>query len=340
MRPTLAVPLDGSATAYHRIMQPFYHLFERGKPVQFLGDSDEQPGQYAWADILYIQCLYAPGAYQFYSEQKELGKKIICDFDDDYFNIPEDSPEQTEIIDHQTGEAHQFSPELRTLWVKLFLDMVDTLVVTTPELKELYQPFTKNDVRVIPNCVAPDMARDIPKKSHDAVRLLWSGSSSHLPDLNLIKEPLKILQDELGDKIEIFFQGPLVFDDIFPNLSFTALPAVPYGQYLNTIQDIDADIALMPIKNNAFNAGKSNLKYQQMSLLEMATVASNFGPYKCIESGVNGFLAANPNEWVSHIKTLVNDAELRRTMTDNAINYIKDNHMIADNLCMWESLLL
>jgi glycosyltransferase involved in cell wall biosynthesis len=339
MKPTLAVPLDGSATAYHRIMQPLHALLLKGKPVQFLGETHIQPSQYEWADILYVQCLYAPGAYQFYFEQRELGKRIICDFDDDYFNIPEDSPEQTEIIDHVTGETLQFSAEMRTVWVKLFLSLLDVLVVTTEELRNLYQPFTKKVV-VIPNCVSEDMARDVPKKPHDKVRILWTGSSSHLPDLALIKKPLQRVRDQIGDKVEIHFQGPLNFESVFPDIPHIAHPVTDYGDYLNVIQGIDADIALMPLVSNKFNAAKSNLKYCQMSLLDMATVASNHGPYKSISHGENGMLVSTEDEWVESVIQLVEDSEKRQNLAKAAADFVRAEHLLKKYLPRWEFLLI
>ena len=75
----LGAPLDSNATSYHRVVQPLYMLSQRGYPVQFLKEQEKQIEQYEWADVLYIQCLYAPDAYQFYAGWKSKGKKIVLD---------------------------------------------------------------------------------------------------------------------------------------------------------------------------------------------------------------------------------------------------------------------
>lgn len=334
----LGVPIDSSATAYHRVVQPLQALKSAGHSVDFLGDPEIQAAQYAEADLHYVQCLYAPGAYQFYAQQKELGKKLIVDFDDDYFNIPPDSPEQTEIIDAQTGEIHIFSPELRILWVKLFLSLADVLVVTTPALARLYRPFAKKIV-VIPNCIVPEMARDVPKSVSEKVRILWTGSASHLPDLEILRQPLTRLVESHGDRIELHFQGPLPFREIFPNLPFQDHPGVSFADYLNTIQAIDADVCLLPLKPNQFNEGKSNLKFLQMTLLEAACVASNFGPYQCITHGLEGLLSDNENEWYSNLVLLVEDAVLRSKLVKRAREFAYQLYSLDHNLPKWANLI-
>jgi len=337
----LAVPIDSSATAYHRIMQPAYWLQKVNPdfPVQFLsGDKEAQLKQYEWCEAIFIQCLYTPGAFKFYAEQKRQGKRIVLDFDDDYINIPDDAPDQTEVIDHETGETYQFPKELRSIYVKQFTQLADVVVVTSQALKNLYSMCNKN-VTIIPNCVSEDMFRDKPKEKNDKVRILWSGSSSHLGDLELVRRPLERIVKEMGDKIELHFQGPLDFNEIFSELPIKAYPAVPYGGYLDMIQDINPDIAIAPLRDNLFNVARSEIKYLQMSIMESAFIGSSVGPYvSCIDDGYDGMLAAGEESWFSKLKKLVESEELRKTLTTNAIGNVKANFMIEKNLHRWRQL--
>jgi len=339
-RRVLGVPLDNNATSYHRVIQPLYSLMEQGHPVQFLGEKENQLEQYEWAEILYIQCLYAPSAYQFYADWKAKGKKIIIDFDDDYLNIPEDSPEQTEIIDKTTGETYSFPPEMRSIYVQMFIQLADMVIVTTNELKALYQTWNKN-IKVIPNCVSDEMRRDIPKTKNEKIRILWTGSSSHLPDLELVKGPLQKISDEYGDKIEIHLQSTLdekTLQELIPGA--ICHPAVPFGDYLNTIQDINADIAIAPLRPHVFNASKSNLKYSQMTLMEAAFIGSNYGPYKHIDHGEDGFLASNEKEWFTCLSLLIENEALREKLIKNAMKYINSNYMLDKHLHRWGEVLV
>lgn len=338
-RRVLAAPLDNNATSYHRIIQPLYELSNQGFEVQFLGPKEQQIEQYEWAEILYIQCLYAPDAYKFYADWKAKGKKIILDFDDDYINIPEDSPEQTEIID-KDGNAHSFPPQMRSLYVQMFIQLADTVVVTSDALKSLYSLWNKN-IKVIPNCVSEEMQRDIPKTDNDKVRILWSGSSSHLPDLMIVKEPLNNFLEDHPMDVELHIQTSLDEDtvlELFPTAIYH--PPVNFADYLNKIQEINADIAIAPLRDHTFNASKSNLKYSQMTLMGAAFVGSNFGPYKEIDHGIDGMLATTPDDWYAYLKQLVEDKRLRETLVKNANKQVAANYMIDKHLHRWAELLI
>lgn len=339
-RKVLGVPIDDNATAYHRVIQPLYYLQQEGLDIQFLAEPDKQAAQYDWADILYIQCLYAPDAYNFYFEQKKLGKKIIIDFDDDYINIPDDSPEQTEIVDHKTGKSYRFPTELRSLYIKMFVGLADVVVVTNETLKQLYSPFSKKIV-VIPNCVSQDMRRDVPKLPNEKVRILWSGSASHKPDLVEANEKayLQIIQDKYPDLVEFHFQGPINFDEIFPTLPKVSHPTVPFGEYLNLIQEINPDIAIAPLKNNVFNHAKSNLKYLQMTMMEAAFVGQNINPYSNIDSGHDGYLADGVSSWVKALSKLVESADHRKKIAANALSYVESAFMIEKKINKWKEII-
>jgi glycosyltransferase involved in cell wall biosynthesis len=305
--------------------------------VQFFQEESEQLKQCSLADVIFTQCLYSPSAYQFYRQQVRQGKKLVIDFDDDYFNIPDDSPEKMAVIDRKTGEAKLVTKESRNYWIKAFLRLATVVTVPTEPLKILYEPFCER-IEVVPNCLSLDMARDIPKKSHDKIRVLWSGSSSHLPDLKMLTEVLSALTKE---GLEVHFQGPIDFKKIFPDLNFIGHKLVDFSEYLNTIQAIDADIALMPLKANDFNRGKSNLKYLQMTFMEAACVASNFGPYaQDILHNKTGLLASNTSEWIENILRLAKNENFRKNLVDNAMKFVKDNFLVNQHLDKWRHALL
>ena len=339
----LGVPIDNSATSYHRVVQPLYELSQRGSPwtenIQFLGEKESQPAQYEWADMLFIQCLYAPDAYKFYAEQKKKGKRIIIDFDDDCINIPEDFPEKTEIIDKDTGETYVFPAHMRSLYVQMFIQLADAVTVTNEHLKILYSPWNKN-ICVIPNCVSNDMRRDIPKGVNSKVRILWTGSTSHLADLEIIKKPLQIINEKYGDRVEFHFQGSLPFEQIFVGIPIVSHKAVGYGEYLNLIQAINPDICLAPLREDVFNISKSNLKFCQMTLMEAAFIATPYGPYANLDHEYDAMLARKESEWVSSISECIENENLRQKLVKNATKFVDSNHMVDKQLYRWEQLFV
>lgn len=338
MKKILGIPIGNHATSYHRLVQPLYILKQNGLPIDFLGQPEDQLHQYATSDILFAQCLYAPGAYSFYNKLVRHGKRLVLDYDDNYFYIPENSPERSVVMNRRTGKVSELSQATRQYWVKAFLRLAHTVIVPNEALKKLYEPHCTH-IEVIPNLVSQDMKRDIPKKTHSEIKLLWTGSSSHLPDLEILKEPLsKILKKY--PNVKLYLQGPLDFEKIFPEIAFTKLPPVDFSEYLNLIQSIDADIALLPLLPNEFNVCKSNLKYLQMTLMEAACVASNVGPYSTLNHRNNAMLATTSEDWYSMLEELVINETLRASILKNAKNDVEQFYMIENNVKRWENVLV
>lgn len=327
----LGVPIDNSATSYHRLLQPLFS-FNNSEKVQFLNTDNLE--QYSWCEVIYTQCLYSPSAYEFYRDLVRSGKKLVIDYDDDYLNTPNNIPNKTSIINRETGLQTPILGEERNYWVKAFLRLSDHIVVTTEELKKLYEPFC-NSISVIPNCVSQDMRRDYPKNFEpDKVCILWSGSTSHIADLEILVEPLTKISEKYANKIEIHFQGSLDFNKVFKNIPIKIHTTVSFQEYLNSIQEINPDIALLPLENNSFNNCRSNLKYLQMSLMESSVIASPVGPYTEIENNVNGLIANSSVDWFNAIEKLILNSGLRKTLVDNS-KLIINKYDISNFLDKW-----
>ena len=135
--------------------------------------------------------------------------------------------------------------------------------------------------------------------------------------------------------MEFHFQGPIDFEAEFPELPLITYPAVPFADYLDVIQGINADIAIAPLRPHLFNMSKSNLKFLQMTLMEAAFVGSNFGPYATLDHGSEALLAKSNDDWVKHLMSLVNKEDQRKKLVANALKYVNMHYMIEKNLHCW-----
>ena len=79
----------------------------------------------------------------------------------------------------------------------------------------------------------------------------------------------------------------------------------PYEKYL---QLLDFDIGLAPLQANIFNNYKSEIKLLEYSSQGIPWIASDTIPYQdlCKEWNWNGRLASKTEEWIWHIKQLIN----------------------------------
>lgn len=75
------------------------------------------------------------------------------------------------------------------------------------------------------------------------------------------------------------------------------------------------DIGIMPLLDGAFERGKCGYKLIQYMACGLPVVASPVGVNcQMVEHGLNGFLADTPEEWEQALRTLLNDAGLRKRM--------------------------
>lgn len=110
-----------------------------------------------------------------------------------------------------------------------------------------------------------------------------------------------------------------------------------YATHYNNI-----DVLLVPLKENKFNAQKSNLKVIESGFYHKAIIAQDFGPYQIdlvpmIEKGGsinengNALLvesSKNHKMWAKYITKLVNDRSLVKKLQDNLYNTVKDKYSL------------
>jgi glycosyltransferase involved in cell wall biosynthesis len=73
-----------------------------------------------------------------------------------------------------------------------------------------------------------------------------------------------------------------------------------------------ADVHVVPLADTLFAACKSELKWIEAALVGRPVVAAAVGPYgDCVRTGANGWLAASPNDFVTHLLQAIDDTGLR-----------------------------
>ena len=109
----------------------------------------------------------------------------------------------------------------------------------------------------------------------------------------------------------------------------TGMAYVPYEYYLQTMRK--SDIILMPLAENEFNVGKSDIKFLEASAQGVATIASPTVYSDTIEDGKTGFIYHSPEEFRSKLEILITNSKKRREMARAAYDYVKENRMLADH---------
>jgi len=147
----------------------------------------------------------------------------------------------------------------------------------------------------------------------------FSGTPSHDLDLATIADALaEVLRKYPNSRL--ILAGPVKKDDKLDEFSdrIGVLPRVSRDDYYDNLFKIDINLAPLEM-GNPFCEAKSEIKFMEAGILNIPTVAVRNGTFsEAIEDGENGMLAGTKEEWVEKIGKLVEDADLRKEIGENA----------------------
>lgn len=213
--------------------------------------------------------------------------------------------------------------------------MCDGVTVPGPVMRDYYRDVIGcNNVYIFPNSVIPE---DYPKtklapREDGSVRILWQGGGSHMPDWFPLRDAVREVCLRYPQvKFVIWGQDfPWIHDNI-PDAQFEFVPWIGYAGYKAHRTLVDADINLCPLVDNIFNRSKSCIKWYEASILEKpeATLASRVRPYSDeMVDGETGLLYDDPSDFVQKLGMLIENAELRARLAENAKRWVMENRHI------------
>ena len=147
----------------------------------------------------------------------------------------------------------------------------------------------------------------------------FSGTPSHDKDFMTVAPVLKEILEKYK-KVKLILAGPLDVGNILNKFSdqLEILPRVPRDDFHANVKKCDINIVPLEI-DNPFCEAKSEIKFMEAGALGIPTVAAKNRTYsETIEDGIDGFLAATPEEWQEKLERLIRDNNLRLTMGEKA----------------------
>jgi GT2 family glycosyltransferase/glycosyltransferase involved in cell wall biosynthesis len=222
-----------------------------------------------------------------------------------------------------------------------YLSKSDLVTVTTPSLKNSFKHFS-DKIAILPNYIDEEIWKiDIEKNNNDKVRILFSGSKTHRKDLEEIEDAIINIYKEFNQNIELIFWGN-VTAKIEKHCSITKIDKhfQSYSEYADFLCSLNIDIGLIPLKYNQFNLCKSNIKWLDYSMAEIASILTDIEPYNTtVINQVNGLLVKNnPRSWYEAIMDLIINPDKRKTIAKNAHEYVKNNFTIQKNVMKWHDV--
>lgn len=331
---------EASAVGLYRVWRPAKWLSKLGWNVRTL--PEELPGNIpiepngvdkSWTeyaegiDMIVIQRSDNPEFIALALAIKEMqGCPLVFEIDDNIYDVSRNSPSYEWF--------YPGSPYIET--VELFMQNVDAITVSTQALADLYRKLNPN-VYVLPNAQDEEDWKGAKKHDNEHLTIGWAGGFTHYDDLYMIRRPLKrILKKYPYVRFKIVGMLP----DFLKNHPQVELVKkfVSTREFPKYLGELGFDIGLAPVVDRPFNRGKSNIKWQEYSMLSIPTIASRVGEYREIEEGVTGLLAEGVIEWEYRLEQLIKDAELRKTLGKNAKQYTLENNNIKLNIGKYDAV--
>ena len=256
------------------------------------------------------------------------GKKFVTEIDDWIFDLPA-----------YNVASYPYKPGSdKERIVHEQLELSDAVIVSTEFLKEkISKMFHGKQVHVIPNSIDFDVwdatksDDKLEAKPEGVIRIGYTGCANHSGDMELIKTVLVELLNEFPSLEVIVSQKMGSFRSI-DHPRFKVLDRwVNIVDYPAMLKGWDLDIGIAPLRDNAFNRAKSNLRWLEYSTLSLPTVASNVRPFaESIRNGNDGFLCTSKQEWYDTLKNLIVNEELRSKIGAEARRQVKSRFDMND----------
>lgn len=320
-----------SACPYHRLLLPARYCRDEmaARGVELVAGEGMPPGY----DVYFFHGLANQDGVLAFQKLKNKGAKFVWSVDDDWLTIPDWNPAKPD----EDGIASYH----------LLKGLADWVLTSTPHLARTFSDVGRKvlcapnlmDVSAfpeVPYTTMPDGSRNYAFDVRLPVRVVWTGGVTHKKDVEVMTEAADMVLDRLKGKAVVVYQGmsppaPLLTKYLHRGLFHQK--SVPFASYQSILNSVQANVYLAPLAKVDFNLAKSNLRVMEGWCLMAPPVATPWGEYNCIQSGVDGRYADSPDEWYSAIHRLVTDHPYRLTMAAEGRKRVEESYSWAEPSC-------
>ncbi len=234
---------------------------------------------------------------------KQCGIKLWLDYDDNLFALNPENP-----------TYHLYNnPDIQNN-IKSMLQLADAVSVPTENLRQAYSEFNKN-IYVVPNAFN-DLLFTRPELKPRTNHIIWRGPEAHIFDLMNFSKEINQVTAEFPEW-RFMFAGfsPWFLSETNNKGHIPFLDIVPYMKMLS---EMAPSCLHVPLHDNAFNRGKSNIAYIEGSYAGAVCVVPAWW-------NVPGALSySDGKSYYEAIKSIITGEVDKIAMNNMAWEYISD----------------
>ena len=285
--------------------------------------------------VIFYRVPALPDLIETIEYARSINKVVFYEIDDLIFNAKE-YPDPLDSYGGQVSEEQYLGLMRGTTLFHQAMALCDYGIASTPALAEemgrVVQQKTCFVHRNALDCHNSEFLElNIPKVKRDYVSIFYgSGTKAHNADFERLAAPAiaKILQQY--PNVRLTLMGYLVLPKIL-------LPYQDQIDKVELIRDVQvyweflrqADINIAMLLTTAVNNCKSELKWFEAGYLGVPSVVSNTTTYvEVLNDGVDALLAATPQDWYVHLRTLVTNPQLRQQIGQAACDRVTTEYSI------------
>ena len=250
-------------------------------------------------------------------------KSVIFDFDDAIF-LPANS--------HQNSFVKSLKYPGK---IKSIIKNSSYVIAGNDYLANFSRDFN-DKVKVIPTSIDTDkfFAAKAAVESKKDIVIGWIGSGTTIEFVRILNSVIIRLSEKYDNIVFKIVGGSLKIEGC------DNLVSKPWSLEKEVGDLKTFDIGIMPMEDNAWTRGKCGFKAILYMSMGVPPVCSPVGVNKeIVKDGVNGFLAANEDEWIGKISKLIEDKELRVKMGLSARKTVEEKYSVKANAPVFLSII-
>jgi glycosyltransferase involved in cell wall biosynthesis len=235
------------------------------------------------------------------------------DFDDDLFSIPPWNPS------HKTYEPEKIKDSIKEI-----CKLATVITVTTEQLKNVYGQFNPNVV-VIPNALNDYNFPWRTDNWNETNTFHWRGSRTHRGDLMKYKnEIVDLYKTTPNHRWSWFGEEHWMVTEEMKSEDLIINSETEIVRYFVNTHNLLPSYAIVPLEDNTFNRGKSNIAWLEATWAGAITFAPDWEVWH--QPGIVNF---KDGTFKDTVKKVISDPKLCRKLWTASTDHIKSNFMLT-----------